>query len=305
MIAQKAIDIYNPHDWLGLWVAANLKRARIVALINDVPERHKNSLGERIKLAIDRAAAQKIAYLLVLDEQNRGEAIAWSQIAPPKVLVVRSGIDVKKYEAFRKKYDLKRMFNLEPNSLVLICANLLLKHRRYEDVIYALARLKDLSRPVHLIILAKQDFCPDYAAYLHKITDELGLNEKVHFIDKFVSDEERMAYIAGSDLLVFPNSPQTWGLTAIEAMALGVPVVVSTGAGVSEVLHDGVDAIIYPDRDVAELTHKLSLYLKNPEKLKKIGQKGKAYILATFSWEKFGDEVARAMEQSLIPPQRL
>ena len=108
-----------------------------------------------------------------------------------------------------------------------------------------------------------------------------------------------MKYIKSCDILIFSNSPQTWGLTAIEAMALGLPVIVSSGSGVSEVLSDGVNAIIYQAGNVDMLTEKITKYLNNGKELKKIAKNGQKYALSTFSWDKFADNIEKIMVQSL------
>ncbi|GIW61555.1 MAG: hypothetical protein KatS3mg089_0407 [Patescibacteria group bacterium] len=292
----KRINIYNPHDWFGLWLVANIKKNNqcLIANINDVPNRINGKIIEKIKLFWDRRITSKIDQIIVLDFQNKTKVITWLNINPDKVTVVRSGLDTLKYQQFTKKMDLKRELNIPEKSFILISANLLTWNRRYEDVIRALNKLRN-NTLLHFVILTKLDFNSSYAVFLKEEIRKYKLTKRVHFIDKFFTDEERMAYIKGGDILIFPNSPQTWGLTVIEAMAMGVPVIVSSGSGVSEVLKDGENAFIYPSGDINKLADTILRAISDRKKLKKIADLGREYVLSSFSWEKFGKDVERIM----------
>jgi glycosyltransferase involved in cell wall biosynthesis len=295
----KNITIYNPHDWMGLWVVTGLKNSKtIVANINDVPQRNSGFIN-RLKLIRDRKYKNKIDHIVVLDNSNKRKATEWLNISSQKISVIRSGIDLGKYKKFNKKYDIKKDLHLTKKDSLLVCANLLAPNRRYEDVLSVMAKFKKKGIILHVLILAKLDFNPSYAELLKKIIREDHLEEQVHFIDKFFSDEERMLYIQNSDVLIFPNSPQTWGLTVIEAMALGVPVIVSSGSGVSEVLQDNINAYVYKGENRKELSAKIDQYLQHTSESKKIAARGREYVLKTFSWEKFGGEIEELMLQDM------
>lgn len=299
LFSNKKIDIFNPHDWFGIWVSSelSLKDASIVANINDVPSRLHGSFWEKFKLKMDKKFSKKISKIIVLDNNNKDRARKWLNINDSKITVIRSGIDVNRFKNFKSKLDLRKQLGINRNSTLFVCANLLAPNRRYEDILYALKKINNKS--IHLMILSKLNFDVNYAVFLKKIINEGNFKENVHFVDKFFTDEERMRYIKSCDILIFPNSPQTWGLTAIEAMALGLPVIVSSGSGVSEVLSDGVNAIVYQAGNVDMLTEKITKYLNNGKEFKKIAKNGQKYVLSAFSWDKFADNIEKIMVQSL------
>ncbi len=300
LFSYKQIDIINPHDWFGIWVTHGINsQAQIVANINDIPERIHGSFLEKIKLKYDRKFAKKLASVIVLDNMNRKKAIAWLNIESNKVMVVRSGINVEKYKTFNKFIDLRKNFAIPKKSFLLVCANLLATNRRYEDILAAMAKLKKTSPEIHLFILSKLDFNVEYAIYLKQIIIQHNLNLRVHFIDKFFSDEERMAYIKSCDLLIFPNSPQTWGLTALEAMALGVPVIVSNGSGVSEVLTNSENAYIYEQRNVNALAKQILTCIQQVHNLEKVASVGRKFVLENYSWNNFGNNIEKIMLQAI------
>ncbi len=298
LFENKELDILNPHDWFGIWVVGRLELGDrlIVANINDVPNRVNGSFLEKFKLKMDRKYFEKVSSLIVLDEKNKTKAMEWLKINSNRIKVARSGIDTVKFKNFKNSFNLKKQLGIDNNSTLFVCANLLASNRRYEDVLHALKEMKNNS--VHLIILSKLDFDVKYADFLKKIIKDNNLTKNVHFIDKFFSDEERMGYIKNSDVLVFPNSPQTWGLTVIEAMALGIPVIVSSGSGVSEVLHDKIDALVYSSKNVMQLKEKMLFCMTHPFAIRDMAKRGRKYALNNFSWEKFAKEEESIMLES-------
>lgn len=299
LFRNKKIDILNPHDWFGIWVAGglDLQDKSIVANINDVPDRLHGNHFERFKLKMDRKFSKNISKIIVLDKKNKNKAKEWLELKDNKSAVVRSGIDIDKFINFKERFDLRKQLGINKDTTLLVCANFLAPNRKYEDILYALKKINNIS--IHLIILSKINFDVKYANFLNKIIKDNNLTENIHFVDKFFTDDERMKYIKSCDVLIFPNSPQTWGLTAIEAMALGIPVIVSSGSGVSEVLSDEVNAIVYKAGNVDMLTEKITKYLNNEKELKKIAKNGKKYVLDTFSWDKFADNIEQIMIQAL------
>ena len=84
----------------------------------------------------------------------------------------------------------------------------------------------------------------------------LGLANQVRWLG-WRDYEQVGAYIADADLLVFPTLEDTWGMVAVESMALGTPVLCSIHAGASEVITDGRDGILVDPTDTAGLTEVL------------------------------------------------
>jgi glycosyltransferase involved in cell wall biosynthesis len=95
----------------------------------------------------------------------------------------------------------------------------------------------------------------DYAASLLVLAAELGIADQVDFVG-FVPDVA--AEFARLDVLVAPSLvPEGFGLTVVEGMAAGLPVVASAAGGPVEILTDGVDGVLVPPADVAALAHAL------------------------------------------------
>lgn len=110
-----------------------------------------------------------------------------------------------------------------------------------------------------------------YAEQMHR---ELAAGNSVHWLG-WLTDHERPAFFSSVDFLVMPSTYECFGMAAAEAMVAGVPVIVTSGVGVSEivsryrcgfVVEPGADSLAeamrgvmrLTDRDVAELSARTS-----------------------------------------------
>src|SRR5205823_6228333 len=76
---------------------------------------------------------------------------------------------------------------------------------------------------------------------------ELGLQEKVFFLGKI---DAVAPLLAGADLFLLTSNSESFGLSALEALASGVPVIGSDAGGLPEVVRDGETGILCPVADV-------------------------------------------------------
>ena len=86
-----------------------------------------------------------------------------------------------------------------------------------------------------------------------------------------------------SDAFVLPSVREGFGLSVVEAWMYGVPSVVSTGAGVSELIIDGLDGLTFNSGDISELKASL-LKLYSDERLRKeLGENGRRVARTCFT----------------------
>ena len=113
----------------------------------------------------------------------------------------------------------------------------------------------------------------DWNVYLKKLVSDLGLEDRVIFTG-FMPDNVLKAAYKRCDLLVFPSHTEGFGLVVVEAWMYRKPVVVSTGAGVSELVMDGLNGYTFEPGNVPELVDKINTVLASPDDAKCIGERG-------------------------------
>jgi glycosyltransferase involved in cell wall biosynthesis len=118
-----------------------------------------------------------------------------------------------------------------------------------------------------------------WRAKLEGIVRELGLGRNVVFAGH-VSHEELCAAYAASDLFVLPSPAEGFGLVVGEAWLYQRPAVVSTGAGISELISEEVNGFTFPPGDTATLGQALSRLLGDPGLRAEMGRKGRDAVSA-------------------------
>ena len=135
-----------------------------------------------------------------------------------------------------------------------------------------LAALADLSG-LHLAVVGNGAHIPAF----RKRAESLGVGERVHFLGSLA--DVRPAYEA-ADLLVHPTTEDTYAMVVLEALAHGLPVVVSAPAycGIAADLTDGRDALIVGNpRDAAQIAACVGRILAEPSLASRLGEAGRCF----------------------------
>jgi len=123
-----------------------------------------------------------------------------------------------------------------------------------------------------------------------------GLENRVLTLP-LVRDIER--YYAAADLYVGPSLEDSFAIPPLEAMACGLPVIVSRQAGVSELVTDGVDGLILDDpRDSRQLAHLIDRICVDEGLRQRLGTRA-AETARHYTWKRNAQEIKKVFEQRL------
>jgi N-acetyl-alpha-D-glucosaminyl L-malate synthase BshA len=109
---------------------------------------------------------------------------------------------------------------------------------------------------------------PDQGA-CRVLARELGIADRVRFLGERDALPE---LLAPADVFVLSSSEESFGLSALEAMSCGTPVVATRVGGVSEVIDDGISGFLAEVDDVEGFAAKLSLLLFEPPRAERMGR---------------------------------
>jgi N-acetyl-alpha-D-glucosaminyl L-malate synthase bshA len=115
-----------------------------------------------------------------------------------------------------------------------------------------------------------------------QLCKDLGIKKKVLFLGN-TSDIDRI--LCFTDLFLLPSESESFGLSALEAMAAGVPVVSSNVGGLSEVNEEGVSGYLCPIGDVQTMAEKAIYILSDKDRLAQFKQNARK-VAARFDEEK-------------------
>jgi len=108
---------------------------------------------------------------------------------------------------------------------------------------------------------------------LERLANKLGVRHRIVFTGYLPGEELRAAYTR-ADVVVLPSVLEGFGLTVLEGWMHKKPVVVSSGAGVSELITDGENGRLFPSNDYEELASKIIGLLSKPGAADEMGKEG-------------------------------
>lgn len=104
-----------------------------------------------------------------------------------------------------------------------------------------------------------------------------------------ISEEIKSAEFLSTSVYVQPSVNEGWGIPVGEAMAHGIPVIVTNETGAADMVTDGVDGFIIPIRDPEAISDKILYFYDNPNEIKRMGDNARRKALE-YSWDKIEEK---------------
>jgi len=227
---------------------------------------------------------------------------------PENISVISPGIDWTELVT-KDKSEMRKKYNLPEEGKMLLCLGRISRSKGYHHAIRALAWLKEqYSEPVFLVICggsahnaSKEE--KNYIAYLHEVTAELHLEDSVFFTPAIPHEKVSEMYSA-ADIFVMSSENEPFGLTVLESMYMGLPVVASnTGGPTFLIQHNFTGSLvtIYNPRRVA---HYMYSYFKDPNFAKRVSKNAKEFVTSEFQWGAQAEKFAALYQKVLAEPTR-
>ncbi|MCS7312724.1 MAG: glycosyltransferase family 4 protein [Acidobacteria bacterium] len=193
--------------------------------------------------------------------------------------VVYHGIDLRQFSPEvrdRLRVPARQTLGLSDGAFTLLLIGNDWKKKGFASLLEALERLQDV--PLHLLVVGRDDPTP-----FRTVLTRAGLDGRVAFLPPRRDVE---FYYAAADCYVAPSLEDAFALPVAEAMACGLPVIVSRSAGASEIVTDGVDGLILEDpRDSVTLATLIRRLYEDPDLRSRLAAHA-AQTAGAYTWEK-------------------
>jgi UDP-glucose:(heptosyl)LPS alpha-1,3-glucosyltransferase len=195
------------------------------------------------------------------------------------IRVIPNGIDATQFSPSARmalRAEARRRRNFQESDFVLLLIGNDWRVKGLETVLRAASTLRDLP----VLLIAAGDDSPEVFSDLAK---SLGISERCRFEP---SREDVLDFYAAADLYVSPSREDSFGLPVAEAMACGLPAITSIFAGVSSLLHDGVDSLILRDpHDAKTLATMIRTLYQKADWRSRMGQAA-AKVSLEWTWDR-------------------
>ncbi|HZQ91817.1 MAG TPA: glycosyltransferase [Terriglobales bacterium] len=279
-----AVHIHTVFSWATTPASHYAWRAGVPYIIRP--------LGTLDRYSLSRSWLRKRIYLWLLDRRNLQHASALhftSELEQREVAelglrtpgtVIPLGVEepqapsAAEIEAFRQQH------NLQGQVAVLSLGRIDPK-KGIDTALEAVAALTSQGLGVRYLIAGSGQ--PQYEAQLRELASRPSLAGRVEFLGNVAGREKALA-LAAADVFLLPSLDENFGVAAAEALAAGVPLVISGRVGIASLV-SRADAGVVTGCDVVSVTAGLLQLLQHPERRRLMGENGRRLAREYFDWD--------------------
>jgi len=169
----------------------------------------------------------------------------------------------------------------------------------YSDALEAIALLVSQGIPISYEVIggepAKDSYKQSDRSRILYLIHELGLRDCIHLRGE-LSQEQVRDCLQQSDVLLHASLSEGLPNAVLEAMACALPVVVTDCGGLREAVSDGIEGFVCPRRSPKALAEALGKLWQDPEQARRMGEAGRARVLAEFTLQQQIESFVRFYE---------
>ena len=199
-------------------------------------------------------------------------------VAPGGISCVRSAVDASPYLHPVERAALTREFGVGEDELLVGIVAQLIARKGHRHLIDAVDALRARHPRLRVLVFGRGPLEPALRAEVQ----QRGLSN--HFVFAGFRDD-LPRWLGGLDLLVHPAQMEGLGVALLQASAAAVPIIASRAGGLPEAVADGVTGLLVPPGDGQALCAAMDTLLCDPARRRRMGDAGRARVLAEFSVE--------------------
>ncbi len=204
-----------------------------------------------------------------------------------RAVIIEHGVDFKQPSPALVER-LRRRYNLEGKP-VAVTVNHLHPRKRIALFLRAVSRAKERVPSATALVVGGG---PEQAE-LERLSQELGLGADAVFAGA-VPEAELPAHYALGDVYVHTGREESFGLSVIEALRLGLPVVSVAEGGPLDTVQEGASGYLVPATPEA-LGEAIAGLLSNPAEASKMGQNGARSVRERYNWDRGANTLLRTL----------
>ena len=226
--------------------------------------------------------------VIVVSESTRRDVLRFYGVPPEKVHVVLAGYESDRFTPHGRAAD-------PVGSPYALYVGNVMPHKNLPRLVEAFGLV---ARRLPLKLVLRGSGRARHVRALRQRIEALGLGDRVDW-RPYAEPDELPALYRGARMLLLPSLYEGFGLTALEAMACGTPVVTSNVSSLPEVVGDA--ALLVDPSDAESMAAAMTRIIDDERLAKELREHGPARA-RLFSWENTARAVQRAMTQALARP---
>ena len=305
-------DLIHSHYWLSGLVADRLRDAWQVPIVHmfHTLGHMKNQIAQSDR---ERASADSLAgeyqvmkladKLIAATPAEESQLIELYDAEPGKIAIIPPGVDLERFQPIAKDVAKKRV-GIPCGDTNILFAGRIEPLKGIDTMLRAMALIQE-RRPevLHNACMAIiggdpwADDLDDEMARLQQLRADLDIHDLVTFLG--AKDQDLLPnYYAAAEMVVMPSHYESFGMVALEAMAMGTPVIASEVGGLAHLVKHGMTGYHVPSRDPEALAARIYELLSNQDCRQILGLQARDYA-KQYAWPNIVDRMLTVYEEAL------
>ncbi|GAC1390524.1 MAG: glycosyltransferase family 1 protein [Ktedonobacteraceae bacterium] len=314
-------DLIHGNFWMSGWVATelqsrlNIPAVQIFHALGKTKRRHQGSMdtSSRERIAVESQIIHSVKRVIAQCPSEWSELVDDYGADPKSVVVIPSAVNTEVFRPVPRE-EARHRIGMAQNAFVVVYVGRMVPRKDPRNVVRAVAHLvrrceslttkhAAVFSPIHLLLVGGETMEPNALAtpeigVLQQLVSELNITGHVSFVGKRQQDALRNYYSAGNVAVTTPWY-EPFGLTPLEGMACGRPVIGSAVGGITYTIADGETGFLVPPRDPQMLAARLYQLLVEPERCVRMGQAARIRVERGFTWETVAKRTSTLYESIL------
>jgi glycosyltransferase involved in cell wall biosynthesis len=260
---------------------------------------HMNRWTRRFYIVIEWIAARFSTHILCQNPEDVETALRLRICSAERISVLGNGVDIERFSPQRfdsaHREAMRRRLGIPGSTCVVCITARLVREKGYLELLEAMRSLLNSGLDVWLLAIGPVE--PEKADRLDAgVFASSGIRERVTWVG---ARDDIPELLSCADIFALPSWREGLPRSAIEASAMGLPVVATRIRGCRQVVQPGTTGLLVKLRDVAELTAALRQLVSDAELRTRMGAAGRARAVAVFDERRICREVVSTYERGL------
>lgn len=193
---------------------------------------------------------------IAVSETIRGELIHKVFIPSNKIRIISNHIDLNRFRLTADRELTRSNLGIEPSDIVLGFVGRLVEQKGCEILLKAIRNLPKIKYTIILLIIGEGELRPT----LMKMGRNLGSKKRSIFLG---FQQDLLKYLSIFDIAIIPSIFEPFGIVALEYMAVKVPIISSNVSGLSELIKNERNGILFRKGSINELKNAIQTMISN------------------------------------------
>ncbi len=306
-------DLIHGNFWMSGWVAVeagerlDIPVVQIFHAMGLTKRRHQGSADTSPdgRIDVERDILRRADCFIAQCPSERSELVDDYGVDASKLVIIPSAVNTRVFHPIDQT-EARERIGVTSHDPLIVYVGRMVPRKGIRNLIRAASLLVHRHNvPARVLIVGGESRDPDpeetpEIGVLQRLANELGIADRVTFTGKRQPEDLHLYYGAGDVAVTIPWY-EPFGLTPLEAMACGQPVIGSAVGGLTFTIEDGVTGYLVPPKDPPALANRLRDVLTDEPLRLAMGRRARQRVVERFTWPVVAKRTLKLYEHVLSP----